>query len=52
MSAGSDIPAVHCKDNAEAAQAVRDRMAEGDWILVKGSRGMHMDEVVQQLIKE
>ncbi len=52
VSAGSDIPAVHCKDNAEAAQAVRDRMAEGDWILVKGSRGMHMDEVVQQLIKE
>lgn len=52
VSAGSDIPAVHCKDNAEAAQTVRDRMAEGDWILVKGSRGMHMDEVVQQLIKE
>ena len=50
--AGSDIPAVHCKDNAEAAQTVRDRMAAGDWILVKGSRGMHMDEVVERLIKE
>lgn len=52
VSAGSDIPAVHCKDNAEAAQIVSDRMEEGDWILVKGSRGMHMDEVVERLIKE
>lgn len=48
----SPIPAVHCKDNEQAAEVVRKRMKPGDWILVKGSRGMHMDEVVEKLTKE
>ena len=52
VAAGSDIPAVHCDDNEAAAQTVSDRMTKGDWILVKGSRGMHMDEVVERLMKE
>ena len=52
VAADPDIPALHCRDNEEAAQAVRERMKEGDWILVKGSRGMHMDEVVERLIRE
>lgn len=52
VAASSDIPVVHCRDQEEAAQAVRTRMTEGDWILVKGSRGMHMDEVVERLTKE
>lgn len=48
----SDIPAIHCEKNEEAVAAVRESMQTGDWILVKGSRGMHMDEVVDQLMKE
>lgn len=49
---GSEIPCIHCEDNEEAVQVVRDHMTQGDWILVKGSRGMHMDQVVEQLTKE
>lgn len=52
VCAGSAIPAVHCRNNKEAAREVMARMTEGDWILVKGSRGMHMDEVVERLTKE
>lgn len=48
----TDIPVIHCRDNKAAAEAVRKHMTAGDWILVKGSRGMHMDEVVEQLTKE
>ncbi|MCH5265469.1 MAG: UDP-N-acetylmuramoyl-tripeptide--D-alanyl-D-alanine ligase [Lachnospiraceae bacterium] len=47
----SDIPARHCKSNEEVAAVVRETMRAGDWILVKGSRGMKMDEVVERLIK-
>ena len=47
----SDIPARHCRDNEEAVAVVREYMQSGDWILVKGSRGMKMDEVVERLIK-
>ncbi len=52
VAAGSDIPVYHCESNGQAAEYVRKRMAPGDWILVKGSRGMHTDEVVKQLTKE
>lgn len=46
----SDIPVKSCKDNEEAAAFVKKCAKEGDWILVKGSRGMHMDEVVQKVV--
>jgi len=48
----SDIPVIHCADKEEAVKEVAARMKAGDWILVKGSRGMHMDEVVERLTKE
>lgn len=48
----SDISCLHCEDNEAAAAAVRARMKAGDWVLVKGSRGMHMDEVVEKLMRE
>lgn len=48
----SDIPARHCEDNGTAVEAVRQKMKKGDWILVKGSRGMHMEEVAFGLAKE
>lgn len=48
----SDIPVVCCETREQAVAEVEQNRQEGDWILVKGSRGMHMDEVVEQLIKE
>lgn len=48
----SDIPAVHFSEKEDAASYLRGQRQEGDWILVKGSRGMKMDELVEQLIKE
>lgn len=47
---GSDIPVRRCADTAEAAGFVRELAVSGDWILVKGSRGMHMDEVVKKVV--
>ena len=52
VSQHSTIPVVHCQTNEEVAKEVASRMKAGDWILVKGSRGMHMDEVVERLTKE
>lgn len=46
----SDIPVKHCKDNEEVAAWIQEIAQEGDWILVKGSRGMHMDEVVEKVV--
>lgn len=48
----SQIPVVCCDSREQAVQNVQQQMQRGDWILVKGSRGMKMDEVVEQLIKE
>ncbi|MFQ5894081.1 MAG: UDP-N-acetylmuramoyl-tripeptide--D-alanyl-D-alanine ligase, partial [Nitrospinota bacterium] len=41
--------AVRCEEHAEAAEALRDRVPEGGWILVKGSRGSTMERVVEAL---
>jgi UDP-N-acetylmuramoyl-tripeptide--D-alanyl-D-alanine ligase len=35
----------------EIVDAVTDRLSAGDWVLVKGSRGMTMEKVVQALLK-
>lgn len=48
----SDIPVVCCEDREQAVREVEQSMKKDDWILVKGSRGMKMDQVVKQLIKE
>ncbi len=44
--------AVRCDDHAEAADALRDLVPEGGWILVKGSRGSAMERVVDLLVKK
>lgn len=48
----SDIISIHCADSQAAVEAVKNNMRSGDWILVKGSRGMHMEEVAEGLAKE
>ena len=45
------IPVVTCETNAEAAEAVIRRRTPGDVILLKGSNGMHLGEVLQALKK-
>lgn len=46
----SQIPVVCCDSREQAVKEVEKRMQQGDWILVKGSRGMQMDQVVKQLL--
>ena len=37
------------RDHHEAARCVRAQLAPGDWVLVKGSRAMEMERVVEAL---
>lgn len=46
----SDIRTKACLDNDEAAEFLKQIVKPGDWVLVKGSRGMHMDEVVKKVV--
>ena len=50
VKAHSDMLVETCAGTEEAAQLVRQLARPGDWILVKGSRGMHMDEVVEKVV--
>ena len=38
------------RDHADLARRLRERAKRGDWLLFKGSRGMQMEQVLQQLI--
>lgn len=40
----------HCRDNEQAMAALKSRITAGDVILVKGSRGMKMEEIVRSLL--
>jgi len=44
--------AVRARDNEEATAALRARLAPGDVVLVKGSRAMQMEQIVQRLLAE
>ena len=43
---------IQASDHQEIASHVRNLLAAGDWILVKGSRGMRMEQVVENLLFE
>ena len=40
-----------CRDNDEAWSFLAKNLRDGDCILVKGSRGMHTDEIVKKLLQ-
>ncbi len=46
LSASAPIQALHFNSNKEVSDCICKLIKEGDKILVKGSRGMHVDEVV------
>lgn len=52
VSEHTPIEAHHFEEKTSAIAFLKDILKPGDWVLVKGSRGMHMDEVVEQLTKE
>ncbi len=53
LSAGMQTAAVHlCKNTQEAVDALLPLLNAGDVVLVKGSRGMTMEKVVEGLIPE
>ncbi len=47
-----DADMVWCKDAADAADAVRAKTRPGDGVLLKASRGEHLDEVLKALTAE
>lgn len=41
-----------CENNDQAVEFLKDILQHGDTILVKGSRGMRMEEIVKELVKD
>lgn len=42
---------IHCTDNAGAEKVLAELLLDGDLVLIKGSRGMKMERIVQHLLK-
>ena len=49
-SARPDMTVRVCRENAEATAFLRSFLAAGDTVLVKGSRGMHTDGIVADVL--
>ena len=47
-----NIKAIHCESNKEAYETLKDMISPFDKVLVKGSRGMHTDEIVEMIKNE
>lgn len=52
MSGGMPGGVVCCQNNAEALDVLRGVIRPGDVLLVKGSRGMHMEQIIKGLLKD
>ena len=44
-----NIDVIHCENNSEAFKILKNIIKENDKILIKGSRGMHTEEIVKNL---
>ncbi|MFZ7125962.1 MAG: UDP-N-acetylmuramoyl-tripeptide--D-alanyl-D-alanine ligase [Desulfobacterales bacterium] len=51
IAAGMAPERIRLGEVAELSEALRRILKEGDWVLVKGSRGMRMERIVQNLQK-
>jgi UDP-N-acetylmuramoyl-tripeptide--D-alanyl-D-alanine ligase len=52
LAAGMPPAAVYAvADNEEAVEVLRQILAEGDFVLVKGSRGIAMEHIVAKLAR-
>lgn len=49
MSANQKLKLIHFDNNKEAFEYLKGILLEGDKVLIKGSRGMHTDEIVSDL---
>lgn len=49
MSANQNIISYHCENNQEAIKTLFEIIAPNDKILIKGSRGMHTEEIVNAI---
>ncbi|MGN1043246.1 MAG: UDP-N-acetylmuramoyl-tripeptide--D-alanyl-D-alanine ligase [Acutalibacteraceae bacterium] len=45
LSVKSDLQSYHCNENKEAFEILKNILEKNDKVLVKGSRGMHTDEI-------
>ena len=52
MQACADEAVQHVADSEQAAALAPQVVRDGDLVLVKGSRGMHMERVVERLQQE
>lgn len=52
MSANQNIISYHCENNQEAIKILFEIIAPNDKILIKGSRGMHTEEIVNSFKNE
>ena len=48
-SINTALQAIHCTDNLEVFEKLKEFLRKGDKVLVKGSRGMHTDEICKML---
>lgn len=49
LSVKSDLQSYHCDENKEAFEILKNILEKNDKVLVKGSRGMHTDEISAQI---
>lgn len=50
-SMNQEVITIHCQNNSEAFEKIKEIIDKDDKILIKGSRGMHTDEISEKIRK-